>query len=51
MFCDPECDKPGLCAILLTVASAILSYITMPVSLCWVIKVVKEYERAVIFRC
>ena len=48
--CDPECDKPGLCAILLTLASAILILITMPISLCWVIKVVKEYERAVIFR-
>merc|ERR1711971_1394569 len=45
--CD---DKPGFCAFLLTVGATILVFATLPFSLCCVIKIVKEYERAVIFR-
>jgi len=45
---DPE--GPGPCAFVLTCLSALLILITLPVSLCLCIKVVQEYERAVIFR-
>ena len=46
-LCD---DKPSLCAFLLTLAATFLVLVTLPFSLCCVIKIVKEYERAVIFR-
>jgi len=46
-----ECDGgPGLCAHLLTLFSLFLIVIFLPFSLICVIKVVQEYERAVIFR-
>ena len=34
----------------LTFISLLLICLTFPLSLCWVVKVVQEYERAVIFR-
>merc|ERR1719208_731084 len=43
-------EGPGLCANLLTLASVILILVTFPLSLLFTIKVVQEYERAVIFR-
>uniref|UniRef100_A0A6A7G392 Mechanosensory protein 2-like n=1 Tax=Hirondellea gigas TaxID=1518452 RepID=A0A6A7G392_9CRUS len=43
-------EGPGLCAIILTFISYILIMATMPFSFCFCIKVVQEYERAVIFR-
>jgi len=43
-------EGPGCCAIILTIISYILIICTMPFSLCLTIKVVQEYERAVIFR-
>ncbi|KAH9423209.1 Mechanosensory protein 2, partial [Dermatophagoides pteronyssinus] len=42
--------NPGLCAFILTIISIILITITLPFSLFFCIKVVQEYERAVIFR-
>jgi len=41
---------PGCCALLLSLLSLLLVLTTMPFSLCLCIKVVQEYERAVIFR-
>jgi len=48
----PKADADGLniTAFLLTALSVLLIVITVPFSLCLVIKVVAEYERAVIFR-
>ncbi|XP_064107111.1 band 7 protein AGAP004871-like isoform X1 [Macrobrachium nipponense] len=43
-------DSPGLCAFILTFISYLLIAATFPFSLCLCIKVVQEYERAVIFR-
>ncbi|KAK7069011.1 Mechanosensory protein 2, partial [Halocaridina rubra] len=43
-------DSPGLCAFILTFISYLLIIATFPFSLCLCIKVVQEYERAVIFR-
>ncbi|RWS25365.1 band 7 protein-like isoform X2 [Leptotrombidium deliense] len=40
----------GVCALLLTIISVILVICTFPLSLFFCIKVVQEYERAVIFR-
>jgi len=40
----------GICGTLLTVLSLFIIVITFPFSLCLVIKMVQEYERAVIFR-
>jgi hypothetical protein len=45
---DPE--GPGCCAILLVFASLTLCLALLPLSLFFCVKVVKEYERAVIFR-
>jgi len=45
---DPE--GPGCCALLLSLLSLFLVLSTLPLSLCVCIKVVQEYERAVIFR-
>ena len=48
---DIDCSEgPGLCAHLLTFISIILILTTLPLSLLFVVKVVQEYERAVIFR-
>ena len=45
------CDEgPGICAYLITFCSIVLIFITLPVSLCFAVKVVQEYERVVIFR-
>jgi len=45
------CDEgPGLFAKILTICSVMLCFATMPFSLFFVVKVVQEYERAVIFR-
>jgi len=43
-------ENPGTTAFLLTMLSIIIIFLTMPVSLLFCIKVVQEYERAVIFR-
>ena len=43
-------DWPGLCACVITIISLLLVIITFPLSLFLTVKVVKEYERAVIFR-
>lgn len=40
----------GCCGYVLIVFSGLLLIITFPFSLCWCLKVVQEYERAVIFR-
>ncbi|XP_070532425.1 band 7 protein AGAP004871-like isoform X1 [Ptychodera flava] len=42
--------KPGCCGYFLLFVSWILFVFTLPFSLCFCIKVVQEYERAVIFR-
>ncbi|KAI1298113.1 Mechanosensory protein 2 [Halotydeus destructor] len=47
---DKAIDDPGICAFLLTVVSVVVIVIFMPFSLFFCIKVVQEYERAVIFR-
>ena len=47
---DYLCDWPGLCACLITLLSLLLVLVTFPLSLLVSVKVVKEYERAVIFR-
>jgi len=45
------CDEgPGVCSRLLTVFSLFLIIVSLPLSLFVVVKVVQEYERAVIFR-
>jgi len=45
------CDEgPGVCAMALTIVSLILILASLPLSLFCVVKVVQEYERAVIFR-
>jgi len=45
---DPE--GPGICAMFLTLVSFLLVLVTLPFSLCVTVKVVQEYERAVVFR-
>jgi len=47
---EADSEGRGLTAFLLTALSVLLILITVPFSLCLVIKVVAEYERAVIFR-
>jgi len=49
---DPiACEEgPGICATMLTMFSLFLVLVSMPLSLFCVVKVVQEYERAVIFR-
>jgi len=45
------CDEgPGVCAMALTIVSLVLILVSLPLSLFCVVKVVQEYERAVIFR-
>jgi len=46
-FCE---EGPGICAHLLTAISVFIIFVSLPLSLFMVIKVVQEYERAVIFR-
>ena len=43
-------EGPGICTHLLTIASVMLIMVTFPLSLLFTVKVVQEYERAVIFR-
>ena len=43
-------EGPGLCSYLMTIISFLLIVATLPLSLLYTIKVVQEYERAVIFR-
>lgn len=45
-----EDAKYGCCSYLLIVFSYLLVILALPCSLIWTIKVVQEYERAVIFR-
>ncbi|KAK6033510.1 SPFH/Band 7/PHB domain protein [Ostertagia ostertagi] len=53
-----ETDEPqaniqnefGVCGWILTLLSYLLIFVTLPISACMCIKVVQEYERAVIFR-
>ena len=46
-----ECSEgPGLCAHMITLISVIIIFVSLPLSLLFVVKVVQEYERAVIFR-
>lgn len=47
---EEDGEGDGLCSVLLTIISVFLIIITFPVSLFMCIKVVQEYERAVIFR-
>ena len=48
---DTNCSEgPGLCAHMITATSIILILVSLPLSLLFVVKVVQEYERAVIFR-
>jgi len=47
----PACEEaPDICAVILTMVSVLLLVVTLPFSLCCVIKVVQEYEKSVIFR-
>jgi len=43
-------EGAGVCAMLMTAISMIMIIISLPLSLFFVVKVVQEYERAVIFR-
>ena len=48
---DNNCSEgPGLCAHMITATSIVLILVSLPLSLLFVVKVVQEYERAVIFR-
>jgi len=48
---EVQCEEgPGVCALALTIFSLFLIVVTLPLSLFFVVKVVQEYERAVIFR-
>ena len=45
------CDEgPGICSYLMTLCSVVMIMATLPLSLIFTVKVVQEYERAVIFR-
>ena len=50
LFCSACEEGPGLCALAMTVLSLFFIIITLPLSMLFVVKVVQEYERAVIFR-
>ena len=43
-------EGPGICALIMTLGSLFLIVVSLPLSLMFVVKVVQEYERAVIFR-
>jgi len=45
-----EEGENGLCAAIITFASYVLVFLTLPISIWGCVKVVQEYERAVIFR-
>ncbi|KAH7715163.1 Protein MEC-2 b [Aphelenchoides avenae] len=47
---DPMTGAQGVCGWILTIISYVLIALTLPISVCFCIKVVQEYERAVIFR-
>jgi erythrocyte band 7 integral membrane protein len=47
---EPVTGNLGFCGYLLTIISIIVLFMTAPISLFFCIKIVKEYERAVIFR-
>ena len=48
---DNDCEEaPGFVSHMLTFISLLLICVTFPLSLCWVVKVVQEYERVVVFR-
>ena len=47
MTCE---EGPALCSLVLTILSASLVLFTLPLSLLLVVRVVQEFERAVIFR-
>lgn len=47
---EDEQEGSGICGIVLMLFSYLLFICTFPLSLCFTIKVVQEYERAVIFR-
>ncbi|XP_074595653.1 stomatin-4-like isoform X2 [Brevipalpus obovatus] len=49
-YVTQEGENPGACAYALTVFSVIIIIMCLPLSLFFSIKVVQEYERAVIFR-
>ena len=50
MHCAADKTGPGCCSLLLSLLSLLVVMITLPISLVFCIKVVQEYERAVIFR-
>jgi erythrocyte band 7 integral membrane protein len=50
IFISADPAKPGVCSLLLALLSMLLVMVTLPASLFLCIKVVQEYERAVIFR-
>jgi len=43
-------ESPGICSFVLTICSILIVVATLPFSLLYTVKVVQEYERAVIFR-
>jgi len=47
---DEEDTSDGCCGIILIIISLFLILCTFPITLCFCIKIVQEYERAVIFR-
>jgi len=47
---DDDNDENGCCAGIITIFSYILVFLTLPISIWGCVKVVQEYERAVIFR-
>ncbi|KAL5012923.1 hypothetical protein ScPMuIL_011474 [Solemya velum] len=47
---DSDVGDLGFCGWMLTILSVLIVALSFPVSLCFTIKVVQEYERAVIFR-
>lgn len=47
---DGDDDENGLCASIITFMSYVIMFITLPLSIWGCVKVVQEYERAVIFR-
>ncbi|XP_066293407.1 stomatin-like isoform X3 [Branchiostoma lanceolatum] len=49
-FAAGEPEPLGLCGYVLVLLAYVMAIATFPISLCFCIKVVQEYERAVIFR-
>ncbi|KAL9989651.1 hypothetical protein ACROYT_G004219 [Oculina patagonica] len=50
MASEGDSESRGICDYVLTVLSIIMFVCTLPISLCFCLKIVQEYERAVIFR-